>query len=49
MKKNTPIPYQHKTRAHKVLFEQDSPFRTRTVENKKKQYKRNAKHRNQEG
>lgn len=40
------IPYQ-KPRAHRVLFERDSPFRTRTVENKK-QYKRQIKHRGQE-
>jgi hypothetical protein len=47
MKKIVKIPYQ-KTRAHRVLFETGSPFKTRTVENKKLQYKRNAKHRNQE-
>jgi hypothetical protein len=47
MKKIVKVPYQ-KTRAHRVLFERDSPFRSRTVENKKQQYKRNAKHRNQE-
>lgn len=33
-----------RTRAHKVLFDNDSPFRARTVENKN-QYKRNQKHR----
>ena len=48
MKNIVKVPYQQKTRAHRVLFENDSPFRTRTVENKKKQYKRNSKHRNQE-
>jgi hypothetical protein len=42
------IPYQQRTRAHRVLFERDSPFRARTVENKKREFKRNAKHRNQE-
>ena len=47
MKKIVKIPYQ-KTRAHRVLFERDSPFRARTVENKKLQYRRNLKHRNQE-
>ena len=47
MKKIVKIPYQ-KTRAHRVLFERDSPFRARTVENKRAQYQRNAKHRNQE-
>jgi hypothetical protein len=47
MKKITKIPYQQKTRAHRVLFERDSPFRARTVENKR-QFKRNLKHRNQE-
>lgn len=33
-----------RTRAHKVLFDNDSPFRSRTVENKN-QYKRKQKHR----
>lgn len=36
-----------KHRAHRVLFENDSPFRARTVENKR-QFKRNPKHRNKE-
>lgn len=31
-------------RAHRILFETDSPFRTRTVQNKQL-YKRNSKHR----
>jgi hypothetical protein len=48
MKKIVKIPYQQKTRAHRVLFESGSPFRSRTVENKKREFKRNAKHRNQE-
>jgi hypothetical protein len=47
MKKIAKIPYQ-KTRAHRVLFESGSPFRCRTVENKKREFKRNPKHRNQE-
>lgn len=47
MKTIVKIPYQ-KTRAHRVLFERDSPFKARTVENKKVQYKRHVKHRNQE-
>jgi hypothetical protein len=46
MKKIAKIPYQ-KTRAHRVLFERDSPFRSRTVENKR-QFQRHTKHRNQE-
>jgi len=46
MKKIVRIPYQ-KTRAHRVLFESGSPFRSRTVENKR-QFKRNPKHRQQE-
>ncbi len=46
MKKIVKIPYQ-KTRAHRVLFERDSPFRARTVENKRK-FKRSRKHPNQE-
>jgi hypothetical protein len=33
-----------RTRAHRVLFMNDSPFRSRTVENKK-QYRRQPKHR----
>ena len=37
-----------RTRAHRVLFEAGSPFRSRTVENKKREFKRNPKHRNQE-
>jgi len=48
MKKIVKIPYQQKTRAHRVLFESGSPFRSRTVENKKREFKRNAKHRKQE-
>lgn len=32
-----------KTRAHYVLFAQNSPFKARTVENKKA-FKRNPKH-----
>ena len=36
-----------RTRAHRVLFEAGSPFRTRTVENKK-QFKRQPKHRGQQ-
>lgn len=35
---------QTRTRAHRVLFVSDSPFRSRTVENKK-QYRRQPKHR----
>ena len=48
MKKIVKIPYQQKTRAHRVLFESGSPFKSRTVENKKREFKRNAKHRAQE-
>jgi hypothetical protein len=48
MKTIVKIPYQQKTRAHRVLFESGSPFRSRTVENKKREFKRNPKHRNQE-
>jgi len=36
-----------RTRAHKVLFDNDSPFRSRTVQNKN-QYKRQPKHRGRE-
>jgi len=43
MKNIVKIPYQQKTRAHRVLFENGSPFRSRTVENKK-QFKRQPKH-----
>jgi len=46
MKKIVKVPYQQ-TRAHCVLFEAGSPFRTRTVENKR-QFKRQLKHRKQE-
>jgi hypothetical protein len=46
MKKIAKIPYQ-KTRAHRVLFEAGSPFKSRTVENKR-QFKRQPKHRKQE-
>jgi hypothetical protein len=46
MKKIVKIPYQ-KTRAHRVLFESGSPFKSRTVENKR-QFKRQLKHRKQE-
>ena len=42
MKTVKPIPVQ-RTRAHRVLFENGSPFRNRTVENKK-QFKRQQKH-----
>lgn len=35
---------QSRTRAHRVLFMTDSPFRSRTVENKR-QYQRQPKHR----
>jgi hypothetical protein len=42
MKTTKPIPVQ-KSRAHRVLFETGSPFRSRTVENKK-QFKRQPKH-----
>ena len=42
------IPYQQKTRVHRVLFESGSPFKSRTVENKKLKFKRNPKHRTQE-
>jgi hypothetical protein len=42
MKTTKPIPVQ-KSRAHRVLFENGSPFRSRTVENKK-QFKRQPKH-----
>jgi hypothetical protein len=37
-----------KHRAHRVLFENNSPFRRRTVENKKREFKRAPKHRKQE-
>jgi len=43
MKTTKPIPVQ-KSRAHRVLFETGSPFKSRTVENKIK-YKRQSKHR----
>ncbi len=46
MNKIKPVPVR-KHRAHRVLFENDSPFRARTVENKR-QFKRNPKHRKQE-
>ena len=42
MKTTKPIPVQ-KSRAHRVLFENGSPFRSRTVENKKL-FKRQPKH-----
>ncbi len=42
----TSIP-QSRTRAHRVLFLNDSPFRSRTVENKK-QFRRQPKHRLQQ-
>ena len=42
MKTIKPIPVQ-KSRAHRVLFETGSPFKSRTVENKIK-YKRQPKH-----
>jgi hypothetical protein len=45
MKTIVKIPYQQKTRAHRVLFEAGSPFKSRTVENKKREFKRNPKHR----
>lgn len=48
MKTIVKIPYQQKTRAHRVLFESGSPFKSRTVENKKREFKRNPKHRTQE-
>lgn len=35
-------------RAHRVLFETGSPFKTRTVENKKREFKRQPKHRGQQ-
>jgi hypothetical protein len=38
---------QSRTRAHRVLFLNDSPFRSRTVENKK-QFRRQPKHRLQQ-
>lgn len=47
MKTVKPIPVQ-RTRAHRVLFETGSPFKSRTVENKKLKFKRNPKHRSQE-
>lgn len=46
MKKIKPV-IVRKHRAHRVLFERDSQFRARTVENKR-QFKRNPKHRGQE-
>lgn len=46
MKKIVKVPYQ-KTRAHRVLFETGSPFKVRTVENKR-HFKRQPKHRKQE-
>ena len=39
--------FKSRTRAHRVLFEAGSPFRNRTVENKK-QFKRQPKHRGQQ-
>ena len=47
MNKLKPIPVQ-RTRAHRVLFETGSPFKTRTVENKKREFKRQPKHRGQQ-
>ena len=38
--------FKSRTRAHRVLFEAGSPFKTRTVENKK-QFKRQPKHKGQ--
>ena len=38
---------QRKHRAHRVLFENGSPFRNRTVENKRR-FKRSVKHPNRE-
>lgn len=46
MKTVKPIPVQ-RTRAHRVLFENGSPYKSRTVENKK-QFKRQPKHRGEQ-
>jgi hypothetical protein len=43
MNKIKTLPVQ-RTRAHRVLFETGSPFKSRTVENKTR-YQRNTKHR----
>jgi len=43
MIKTKTLPVQ-RTRAHRVLFETGSPFRSRTVENKTR-YQRKTKHR----
>ena len=48
MKTNVKIPKHQTTRAHRVLFESGSPCKSRSVENKKREFKRNAKHRKQE-
>lgn len=45
MKTVKPILVQ-RTRAHRVLFETGSPFRSRTVQNKTR-YQRNLKHKDQ--
>ncbi len=41
---NTKTLHIKRTRAHRVLFENGSPFKSRTVENKTR-YKRKTKHR----
>ncbi len=35
----------HKTRAHRALFERDSPFRRPHIEENQRAYKRRSKHR----
>lgn len=37
-------PQRQKTRYHKILFEQDSPFRAQTIPNKKKRIPRKGKY-----
>lgn len=38
-----------KTRAHRVLFDDDLPFKHKVEKSKKNQYQRRPKHRNQLG
>lgn len=42
------VSLKQRTRAHRVLFETGSPFKTRTVENKKREFKRQPKHKGQQ-
>ena len=38
---------QPKHRAHRVLFDDNTPFKPKVVKSKKSEYKRKPKHRNQ--